>query len=330
MKQEPFTVTEAEIVEDNQIILCEIKYPVSQVMLKDLLEEYKEIPDINPDADEDLVGTQYQYVLKGHKAFVKARTSIEKTRKTLKQPALDYGKSVDGIAKEFQAMIKTTEDKLQLQRKRVEDNEARKQAEAEALEEARIDEIKNRILSVKNLPLQHFNSSSEDITRALESLVVISIDVYDEFFDEAVESQNYVISQLQTARDNKLLVENASKIQAEKDEEIRKAKEIEDAKLQAERDEFNKQQEEFNKQKQDFERQQREQQEVIDRQKAELEADELAKKQDFDRQQREQQGKENFDKAKADLVLQLKELKTITKIADAIITGNITGLSWVY
>ena len=94
---------EAEIVEDRkEIVLVEIKYPVNTTDLESLLKEYTVIPDINPDADEDLVGEQYQFVLKGHKAFVKARTGIEKTRKQLKQPALDYGKTVDNIAKEFQ------------------------------------------------------------------------------------------------------------------------------------------------------------------------------------------------------------------------------------
>jgi len=136
---------EAEIIEDTQIVLSEIKYPINTADLEALLKEYSDIPVINPDADEELVGKQYQFVLKGHKAFVKTRTSIEKTRKTLKQPALDYGKSVDGIAKEFQSMIITTEHKLQTQRKLVEDNEARKQADAEAKEEARTDLIKLKL-----------------------------------------------------------------------------------------------------------------------------------------------------------------------------------------
>jgi len=331
---------EAEIVE-NEVVLREIKYPVSITDLDALLEEYKEIPEIDPDADEALVGEQYQFVLKGHKAFVKARNQIEKTRKELKTPALDYGKKVDEIAKEFQSKIKFTEDKLQIQRKLVEDNEARKQREAEEAEELRIDTIKGKILEIKSLPLNHFNSDSEALTKALESLRTITEAEYEEFTQEASEAQAITISQLQSARDTKTKAEQTDRLEAEREAEAKRLKDEQDAKLAKEREEFEAQQREFREKKEAFERQQREQQEVIDRQKAEIEAQELMKQQEterierekkeaFERQQREQQTKEHFEIAKAQLVDELKELKTITKIADAIVDGNITNLTWRY
>ena len=45
---------EAEIVEETQIVLSEIKYPVSTTDLEALLSEYSDIPSINPDADDDI------------------------------------------------------------------------------------------------------------------------------------------------------------------------------------------------------------------------------------------------------------------------------------
>ena len=333
---------EAEIIEENKaVVLSEIKYPVSQTDLKALLEEYKDIPEIDPDADEDLVGEQYQFVLRGHKAFVKARTGIEKTRKQLKQPALDYGKNVDGIAKEFQSMISTAETKLQIQRKIVEDNEVRKQREAEEAEEARVETIKIKISDIKNLPLCHFNSDSETLAKALESIYVPTDEEYQEFINEAREVQQITIMQLQEMRKNKVLAERAGELEAEREAEAKKLKDEQDAKLAKEREEFEAQQREFKEKQEAFERQQREQQEVIDRQKAEIEAEELRKQQEFERaereqqeaferQQREQQTKEEFDNAKFQLVNELKELKTITKIASAIVDGNITNLTWRY
>lgn len=331
---------EAEIVEENKaVVLSEIKYPVSQLDLNTLLEEYKDIPEIDPDADIDLVGEQYQFVLKGHKAFVKARTGIEKTRKQLKQPALDYGKNVDGIAKEFQSMIVATETKLQIQRKKVEDNEARKQREAEEAEELRIDNIKKLIADIRSLTGVHYNSNSEALTKVLESLRVPSEEIYQEFLPEAREAQQISIMQLQEMRKSKVLAEKATELEAEREAEAKKLKDEQDAKLAKEREEFEAQQRVFKEQQEAFERQQREQQEIIDRQKAEIEAEELRKKQEleraerekqeaFERQQRELQTKEEFDNAKLQLVNELKELKTITKIANAITDGSITNLTW--
>lgn len=297
MSKMPDDAIDAEIVEENKaVVLGEIKYPVNIIDLEILLDEYKDIPDINPDADEDLVGEQYQFVMKGHKAFVKARTSIDKTRKQLKQPALDYGRRVDSIAKEFQAMIIQTENKLQLQRKKVEDNEARKQREAEEAEEARIHHIKGLILSVKNLPLQHLNSNSEALTKALESLVVIDKEIYEEFFDEAVENQNHVISQLQLARENCVHVEQAIKIREEQEAEAKRLQDIEDAKLQAERNALAEQQAEFQRQKDEFANQQRAIQEENNRIEAERQADDLMRKQEAERVERERVEAEEREK----------------------------------
>ncbi len=339
MSKIPDETIDAEIVEDTQIVLRAIKYPVSTTDLDKLLNEYKDIPEIDPNADEEIVGEQYQFVLAGHKKFVKARNQIEKTRKELKSPALDYGKTVDSIAKEFQSKIKATEDKLQHQRKLVEDNEARKQAEAEELEFARVEKIKGLILDIKNLALLHFNSDSEALTKALEALRVPSEEIYQEFLSEAIETQQIAIMQLQEMRKSKVLAEKAEELEAQREIEAQKLKDEQDAKLAKEREEFEAQQREFREKQEAFERQQREQQEIIDRQKAEIEADELAKRQElerverekqeaFERQQREQQSKEEFDNAKLQLVNELKELKTITKIANAIVDGNITNLTW--
>lgn len=286
MKKE--SAIEAEIVEENQVVLKKIKYPVGINDINTLLADYKDIPTIDPENEDiDLIGTQYQFVTKGHKAFVKVRNQIEKTRKELKAPSLEYGKKVDEIAKEFQALIKPIEDKLFIQRKLVEDNEDRKQREAEEAEELRIKEIKDKILNVKNLPLQHFNSNAEDITKALESLVVVSVDVYDEFYDEAVENQNYVISQLQTARDNKILVENAQKIQDEKDAEAKRLKDEEDEKLKREREEFQKEKDDFEEEKRKAESDKQLEEEAEELKAAELEADELLKKQADERKENE-------------------------------------------
>ena len=355
----PEEALEAEIVEENKsIVLSEIKYPVSKIDLEVLLNEFKDIPDINPDADDEVVAEQYQFVMKGHKAFVKARNNIEKTRKALKAPSMEYGKTVDSIAKEFQSMIIQTEQKLQIERKKVEDNEARKQREAEEAEELRISEIRTKILNVKNLPLQHFNSSVEDIIKALESLRTINQDEYEEFYDEAIENQNFVIAQLQTARSNKLLVENAEKIQAEKDAEAKRIQEEEDKKLQAERNALAEQQAAFQKQKDDFENQQRAIQEENNRIEAERRTDDLMRKQAAERienerieaeerekqiaheayeyRERQKNNKINLEKAKSEtraVILNYDETGddcfSVDEFIEAVINNEVPNIKWV-
>ena len=212
---------EAEIINDEfkAPILKDIKYPVNKQDIDALLKEYSVIPDIDPDADSDLVAEQFAFVLSGHKQFVKARTTIEKIRKELKAPTIEYGKKVDNIAKEFQAKINSVEDKLLIQRKRVEDNEAKKQHEAEELEEARINEIKRVINTYKNAPMECIGKSSSVIMDVIDLLQTPSVEVLDEFYDEAFII--YANSQIQMKQmyDNQLLVENAQQIQVEKEAE---------------------------------------------------------------------------------------------------------------
>ena len=331
---------EAEIVEETQaVVLSEIKYPVSQIDLNTLLEEYKEIPTIDPDGDIDLVGEQYRFVERGHKAFVRARTSIEKTRKLLKQPALDYGKKVDDIAKEFQATILSTEVKLQIQRKIVEDNEARKQREAEELEEARIDNIKRVINALKNAPMECINKSAIVIREAMNLMEYPTIKTLEEYLEEAVNIYNLSQTQMKQMHDNQLLVENAQQLTDERDEENRKLKAIEDKKQQAERDLFAQQQAEFQKQKYDFARQRREQQEEIDLQNANIEADRMLREQAELKQQREQQEAIEADAKKVrdgklldDAVMEtfaaLKSHKGISEMLNAIIRGEIINVKF--
>ena len=328
-----------EIIET--VVLSEIKYPVSQESLTTLLDEYKDIPNIDPDADDETVAEQYQFVLKGHKAFVKARNGIEKTRKTLKAPALEYGKTVDGIAKEFQTMIKSTEEKLFIQRKIVEDNEARKQREAEEREEQRVNAIQKFLKEYEQFPLTFLNVSSEHLASFLETELKAPTEiVFEEYLEEANAKYQVCVTTLNSMLENKKLVENAQKLQAEAEEKARLEKEESDRKLQAERDEFARQQAEFQQQKENFERQQREQQEILDRQEAEREADELQAKQEAERveaerlaelqrQQAEEEAEQNKEKHIAETLEAIDKYLDYGLLLNKIIAGEIPNLKWV-
>ena len=66
------------------------------------------------------------------------RVEVEKTRKKLKEDALEYGRAVDKEAKRITALLAPIEEHLLAQEKIVDDEKARIKAEAEAKEAARI------------------------------------------------------------------------------------------------------------------------------------------------------------------------------------------------
>jgi hypothetical protein len=343
-------VIEAEIIEEvvKAPVLKDIKYPVKTVDLDKLLEQYKEIPNIDPESDE--AGEQYQYVRKGHLAFVSARTSIEKVRKELKAPAFEYGKKVDNIAKEFQSKIAAHEQKLFAARKAVEDYEQLKQEEAERAEAERQSKIKSMIEQIKNLPLAHYNANSEKIKDVLSDLSVPDASVFEEFEDEAVAVYQTTVSQLQNAYETKVKAEQADRIEAERKAQAEKEEAERQAALKAERDAFEAQQAAFRKQQEEADRLMREQQEEINRQRAEMEAEKLMAKQAEERAEREKReaiekaeqeaaekkAKAEKEKADKDLYEQrynaaydaIDGMDKTSDILQAIISGDIPNVKW--
>lgn len=322
-------ILETEIVDEEfkAPVLKDIKYPVNEIDLDILLETYSDIPKIDPESEE--APEQYQYVLKGHKAFVKARNVIEKTRKELKSPSLAYGKSVDSVAKEFQAKIQATEQALFIQRKMVEDNEQKKQDAYEESERQRRDAIRLKIDFIKNLPLDHFNSSSKEITKVLESLHSIKKDEYEEFYEDAYAIQETTISQLQTAWTNKVTSEQAEKVLAQqKEASDTEAKLLEDQRAK-EREDFEAEKAEFQRQKDDLEREKKEAQEIIDLKNAEFEVEQLSKKQDEDRKTKESEVAKHYSELRDKAFAQLEQFTGTQNILNAILDDKFDNIKWV-
>ena len=321
-------ILEGEIVEENKaVVLSEIKYPVNTNQINALLNEYADIPDINPNNEnEKELAEQFDFVLKGHKRFVKLRGQIEKTRKALKDPSLTYGKTVDGIAKEFQAMIKDTETKLHFQRKLVEDNEARKQREAEELEETRISNIKATINRYKMLPMECIGKSTKVISEVLDLAELPTVEALEEFYDEALIIYDASMTQIRVMLDNQKTVENAQEIQAERDEERKQAQQKEDKKLQDERDLLAEQQAQFNRDKKEFDDKQKAIQEAADLEKASKEADELQEKQRLDKENQIKIDEENHDKMVLETMKVLNSVSDNVILLDMIISNEVPNL----
>ena len=322
---------EAEIVDDEfkAPVLQDIKYPVTQDALHALVEEYKDIPNIDLNADDDIVAEQYKFVRDGQIRLAKERNRIEKTRKTIKSPAFEFGKNVDAFAKKLQAIIKDPEDKLKFQRDRVEQNEARKQREAEEAEELRVETIQKKIANMERMPLEMMPKSSLEIREILGLFDPPTETEYEEFYDKALILHSQVQTQLTQMAENKELVENAQALQAEKDAEAKRLKDEEDAKLQAEKDKLAQEKAEFQRQKDDFEAEKRAAQEETDRKEAERLADELQAKQE---EEAKQQAKINAQKHDEMVKETMKVLNTYSEmiiLLDDIIDGKIPHVKWM-
>lgn len=91
----------------------------------------------------------YKLVLSGLSTTRKLRTSVEKQRKDMKRPALDYGKRVDAEAERLRKELEAIEVPLTAEREKWEAEQARIKREAEEAEAARIEAERQEQLRIE-------------------------------------------------------------------------------------------------------------------------------------------------------------------------------------
>jgi len=323
---------DAEIVEDEFLapVLKNAKELTTLVNTDELIKEYSELASIDISTPVEEISLKFVEIEKGFKAFRKARTSIERTRKEIGEPAFQFHKKVIEIAKEIQKTINPYEERLKALVHKVENEEKRKQIEAEEAEEARISNIKTIINAYKELPLLCVPESANMIASMIDLSKVPTREVFEEFFEEAEESYLKARERMMQMHGDKILVENAQKIQEEAEAKAKAIQEEEDKKLQAEKDLLAEQQAEFQKQKDDFEAQQKAIQEEADRVQAAKDADDFMAKQKAQKAQKDAEDKESFDELYNEAWDDLQEAFENKREAllDLIIEGKIRHVKW--
>jgi len=243
---------DAEIVEDGAIVLR----PVSNIMftdgvdLKALAKKYRKLPEIDLEAEN--LGDVYQEYLKGYRVTAKAFNLVEKMRKQVKDPVLQYGKKIDATAKELKAIIEPTRDRLLAGKKLIEDEEERKQQlviNAELDRQKRIDDF---ISNLNSLPMRAIGKSSSEIQALLNGIVSPTAVTCEERVTEAVaiwqNSQKALEGMLETA----IKAENADKLQEEAEAKRVEYEAEAEAKRVAEREAFEKEKAEFEAEKREL------------------------------------------------------------------------------
>ena len=396
---------ETEIVDEefNAPVLKSAKELSTLVNVDTLVAEYKDLSEIDINLPVEVIAENFLSIEKGFKAFRKARTSIEAKRKEIGEPAFKFHKKVIEIAKDVQNIINPYENKLkalvdkveneenrkqeafeQAERERrdvirakieviknlpldhynstaeelikvleslrtitaVENEENRKQEAFEQAERERRDVIRAKIEVIKNLPLDHYNSTAEELIKVLESLRTITAEEYEEFFDDAKLIQDTTISQLQNAREQKVKAEEADKILAEQAQRQAEAEELRQVEMNKEREAMDAERAEMQREREAFARQQQEHQEAIDLKNAEIENDRIAKEQeearlkqeqfDADEKKRIDEEKEAQEKLNAErmqdefesTITMMESFSSMTELLHAICDGEVKNLKW--
>lgn len=327
----PNEIIDAEIVEEEtkDIVLRKIDSLRNIVKTSPLIQEYKVVSEIDIDLPVEEIAEQFLHIEKGYKAFRKSINLVARTRKEFTAPALAYQKDCIAIEKGIVSVLEPYSLRLKALKDKVEQEEARKQREIEEAEEVRVDTIKEKLSSMERLPLQMMQKTSLEIREFLDSFDIPTIQEYEEYLDKTLVLHSQIQTQLSQMADNKDLVENAQKLQDEKDVENLRLKQEEDAKLQADRDRLANEQAAFQKQKDDFEAMQREQQEILDRREAVKLADELQEKQRLERDAKVKIDEERHDAMVIETMAVLNTYSEMIILIDDIIDGKIPNVKWM-
>lgn len=271
---------DAEIIEEVVIpILKDTILPYKSSYVDELVEKFKTPIILNA---EDGETKSYKIVKDGSILLSKVINAIEKERKLLTEPALKYQKETKAKFDKEKNKLIAIRDLLKTERAKVDNYVLQQKIESEAKEELRISNIREIINAYEKLPMLCIGKSSSEILRIKNLSNAPTATLLEEHFDEAVQIHYESQTKLQQMIDDRILVENAEQIQADAKEKADKQEAENQAIRDAEQAKLEKEKAEFQKQKDDFEALQRAVQEKADRQDAELKADALQAQQEAD------------------------------------------------
>lgn len=210
------------MVEQEMITAALKEYSITDAAIAKLNTEYMALT-VKGVNDKD----GYAIVSAARKDIKSRRVEVEKTRKKLKEDALEYGRAVDKEAKRITAMLEPIETYLESQEKIVDDEKARLKAEAEAKEAARIQSRIDKLFSF-GCSFNGMNYILPFAPYAVPQAIIKTCP--DEQFEQICSE----FQKLVTAEQERLEKEKAAKIEEENRlAKVREAQEAEAARLAA-------------------------------------------------------------------------------------------------
>lgn len=219
-----------------------ITYDLTEAALQKLEADYAEVPDVETDEG-------YKETTDRVKKLTKYRTSVERRRKELKKPGMEYCAMVDSIARGISDRVTALEDRHKQAKQARDEREAKEAEERREREQRRLKEISDRIERIKTLGAPLAGTPLEALERALKALQDMEIgnDTFNEFTSEALEVRKAAVETVTRA------LEERRAYESQKAEHERQA-----AELQRQREEFEKQQADLRRQQEELARQQAE------------------------------------------------------------------------
>lgn len=191
---------------ENETVEVEI-FTRTQAGLAALREKYSVFPD--PSESQE----SYDAVKAGVKELTSLRTTIEATRKEIKQPYLDACRIIDGQAKGIIEQIVALEDPMKAAKKEVDEKEKREK-------EARIKRLKDRIEHMNQLEREARGKPSEVIEEIIAEVEAIDHADFYELREEALKVREQVLNNLSAIYSERLTYERTA-AEREKERKLR-------------------------------------------------------------------------------------------------------------
>lgn len=174
-------VDRAEI-NDGQVL---VQYTKTEAALAQLRQKYQ-------GATFDLTTTKGDKEARAARLeLVTLRGLLEKGRKELKKPALEFGQKIDAEAARITAEIKALESPIDQQIVADEARRAAEKAERERVEAARIASHQNRLTAIRSCATRAQGLPSARIANGIAQVEMVGVDaeLWEEFADEAVTAK---------------------------------------------------------------------------------------------------------------------------------------------
>jgi len=238
-----------------------IQYDMESARIKQLTEEFdpKSIPKAVEKGDDG-----YLVIHEKTMSLVKIRTNIDRVRKALKSDALAWGKKVDGQAKIYTTLVEKLEEPWREIKTKLDEKEAREEAEARELEISKMKLIENRILYIKELANGLLGANSKLIQGRIDELREVPVDDarFGDYAEAAIVTKQVVLDSLIAAHRERVVFEDGLKKHAREKAELKEQRELlakEKAELKASQEAVEQRKlEEENRIKEESDRQERE------------------------------------------------------------------------
>jgi hypothetical protein len=286
----------------------EISFIAEMDMVEEIEKKWSDIPDASDKKGDELCRA-------GAREAQQLRKQITEKGNEIKKRVNDFKTDLDDFVGGLTERLKTKEDALRAEYRRVEDEKKRERERQAKLEQERIARLRQRIFEITQLGIVPYGSSIDDINKRIDAAreTEVSKDEFGDFFAEAHQSRESVLvalngifdAEVARAEKERLEEEERAKIKAEQ-----KAEREEQARIIREHEE------KMRAEREAFEQEQREREEAVRKEREEREREEAAAKAEEAERNRIEREAENARRAEEQRIEREKREAEEERIAE--------------